>query len=102
MELFYRIYDETSRLSGQKADFEKRIRTLSEERKELLGQQDKIAKSMINCLSELNDQHAFNEQLNITNTGRERSIRMQKKKSNNIFKEVMTLTNQKVDALKLR
>ena len=36
MELFYRIYDDTSRLATQKIEFEKKMCTLVEERKELL------------------------------------------------------------------
>ena len=74
MELFYRIYDETSRLTGQKTEFEKRSLELTAEREELIKQQEKIAASIYGSRSELNDQHAFNDQLNSSNVGREKNI----------------------------
>ena len=37
MELFYRVYDDTSRLATQKIEFERKMCQLMEERKELLG-----------------------------------------------------------------
>ena len=55
MELFYRIYDDTSRLATQKIEFEKKMCTLVEERKELLQQQEHIQKQIKGARSELND-----------------------------------------------
>ena len=102
MELFYRIYDDTSRLATQKIEFEKKMCTLVEERKELLQQQEHIQKQIKGARSELNDQHAFNDQLNSSNMGRENTITAQKKKSDEIFEEIMTLTSKKVNSLKQR
>ena len=85
MELFYRVYDELQKLSSQKNDFERKIQALQDEQNDLVRKQKLIQKALSETRGELNDQHAFNEQIGSENMERELGISESKRKSENVY-----------------
>ena len=75
LELFYKMYSETSTMSEEKIQFEKKLNLLEREKSDLKKAQEKLESELSKSRSELNDHHALNEALLAEND--ERVVRIQ-------------------------